>query len=722
MAINPLSGIESLYPEWKEPTAEEFGLFREQLGKYPGLAPTDYDKQIRESEKLGKLQFALSLMARGFGGMGATPRVGEMPISTFGREVAAPIAADVAPIAQRLYDQRLQYKLAEKQQEANLTLATLGRIDAAQKFNLTKDIAMADKVMDYKIALAKAGQLELGETIYMLMKGGEPVLRNKEDPNSFMQMRIGDDLGNIYDIGGKADYSLKPGETLQKVDEFVKRAGVGLNDPKFVAFYQGVLESYSRNARGLEHGRTLRGLVYNPSAPPGGFPFMEYTGKLLTEEQQRIAENKFIKIASEEYFGTTAPEDVGRDKAVETTLKWMDTILEDFRFPQVVPPDEKAAVTPTPTSDIDYSVLENIGNDVDLTTVVETLSWPATNAQFANPNSLLAWAVKSKPGIFGPATQSNAISTLSEEDALSFDLRPAQDRTLYEAALADSKLNIDVAANRTQASRYSQLTDLIDERQNRLNKISDTPADREVADVTNRLISYENDIADLEQLVNEEALIQGVIKGPAFSFTGKYFEWVNNLFQGEEGKDIQQKFTIIISEMNELLARDLVRTLESSGRLSDKDLQGMRKILVSVGKTASYTEKQIKRLKVHLRNAIEHSLRQNVGAAPFPEELFRAAVSHGIDLSKMVPKNDYYTPFMPQPYAASGQMQPGYSEQQLGLMRNQHLLNQSLKKGSYRLPIFDDNEKFVRWTDVLDPSPEQIEMMLDQMQKLRTTP
>jgi hypothetical protein len=122
----------------------------------PGLAPTDYRGQLGEAGQMAKLQLGLALATRGFGAMGAQPRAGEMPISTLGREMLAPLGADAMTVAQQLYDQKLKLKAAEKAQQAALSQAALSVAQAEQ----AGEIGFKEKLL-----LGLAGKTPLKPTI-----------------------------------------------------------------------------------------------------------------------------------------------------------------------------------------------------------------------------------------------------------------------------------------------------------------------------------------------------------------------------------------------------------------------------------------------------------------------------------------------------------------------------------------------------------------------------
>jgi len=94
------------FPEQEPWTPEDVLKFREKYAGLPGFEPTDYGKQALDDRRLTLALMGLSAAERGFGGMGTPPIPGEMAISTFGRGVLSPLAADVKPIAADYYGRK----------------------------------------------------------------------------------------------------------------------------------------------------------------------------------------------------------------------------------------------------------------------------------------------------------------------------------------------------------------------------------------------------------------------------------------------------------------------------------------------------------------------------------------------------------------------------------------------------------------------------------------
>ena len=719
MAIDILSGIQSLYPEWKEPTAEEFGSFREQMRKYPGLAPTDYSKQIQESQDLGKLQLALSLMNRGFGGMGAQARPGEMAISTFGREVAAPIAADVAPIAQRLYDQRLQYKQAEKQDEANLTVATLGRMDAARKFDFQRGLAIADKVMDYQTALVKAGTLNLGDKVYVLMEDGKPVLRDPDDPSSLTQIRMDEKKGTIYDIHSQSSIDLQDGQSVMSLSDWLSSKNKGMGDPDFQDFYTSVLSGFPKIQRQIGK-KDARGFVYDHiRARKGLFPFSPWDDSYLTDDQYKIAEKALMDLSFGIYKGTKPGAQVKAKKPLEISIAWHDTTLEDifgenWRKPDGQTKVELPGTVPTTVEESYQKVTDQtsgLAPNESILEITQASDTPRTDPGWRTVGGRLVFSAEQKPGLYKPNL--DFTSTRGHE--------AIQNRALEEAALVDPALNISVFEDTTPAARSAKITKVRDKLRKEQRKIYENPENKTFANDIRTQLRY---LGALDKFVADmEKGLVAPVGGPFLSWTSQYLSFINDWFQGEEGTAAQQSLAVATKDMQALLARSLLADFEKGGRYSDYDLQGMQKIIPTTGKVKSFTMEEILNLRDILTSSIQHSLEVGTGTADIPDTTFRLAAGQGFDLGKIRPKNNFYSPYLPRPYPASGQMQPGYTPQDLVGIEDGYLLDQAFRLGKYEMPNFDNNGALVSYTkvgaDYFINHPEQREILLQYMRKRR---
>jgi hypothetical protein len=78
----------------------DMDVVRQRQAQYADyLGKTDYSAQNQGANDLAKLQFALSLMGRGFASMGAAPQPGENALGAVGRTLVAPLAGDFSTIS-----------------------------------------------------------------------------------------------------------------------------------------------------------------------------------------------------------------------------------------------------------------------------------------------------------------------------------------------------------------------------------------------------------------------------------------------------------------------------------------------------------------------------------------------------------------------------------------------------------------------------------------------
>jgi hypothetical protein len=107
------------------------------------LGTTDYSAQNQEANDLAKLQFALSLMGRGFASMGAAPGPGENALGAVGRTLVAPLAGDISTIAGPLMKQRAATRLAEQQEDRQRKMAAYTATESSAK----EQRALAEKLL-----------------------------------------------------------------------------------------------------------------------------------------------------------------------------------------------------------------------------------------------------------------------------------------------------------------------------------------------------------------------------------------------------------------------------------------------------------------------------------------------------------------------------------------------------------------------------------------------
>ena len=115
----------------ERPSLEEVGSRAADLQAI--LGSTDYSKQLQQAQDAAKLQAALSLAARGFASMGAAPKRGESPFATVGRELLAPIGADLIPVSTELMKRKAAIDAARQAEDRQVKLAAYTQAAAAKK-------------------------------------------------------------------------------------------------------------------------------------------------------------------------------------------------------------------------------------------------------------------------------------------------------------------------------------------------------------------------------------------------------------------------------------------------------------------------------------------------------------------------------------------------------------------------------------------------------------
>jgi hypothetical protein len=133
-------GLEGLAQWRKAVTDAKFGarpdisdITQEAADLRAYLGPTDYSQQLQQAQDAAKLQAALSLAARGFASMGATPKKGESPFATIGRELLAPVGADLIPVSTDLMKRKAAIDAAKQAEDRQVKLAAYTQAVARRK-------------------------------------------------------------------------------------------------------------------------------------------------------------------------------------------------------------------------------------------------------------------------------------------------------------------------------------------------------------------------------------------------------------------------------------------------------------------------------------------------------------------------------------------------------------------------------------------------------------
>jgi hypothetical protein len=186
------------------------------------LGPTDYSKQLQQAQDAAKLQAALSLAARGFASMGATPKKGESPFATIGRELLAPVGADLIPVSTDLMKRKAAIDAARQAEDRQVKLAAYTQAAARKK---TQDDITVDLLKSYYASNKKDSGLLADH--FVITKDGVPVLENGV-PLIGRQRKKGTDTGFVAVTGEKIGEEISmAGRLPRKVSEYFKRPPAG---------------------------------------------------------------------------------------------------------------------------------------------------------------------------------------------------------------------------------------------------------------------------------------------------------------------------------------------------------------------------------------------------------------------------------------------------------------------------------------------------------------
>ena len=204
-------------------SSPDMDIVRQRQAEYEKyLGKTDYSAQNKEAADFAKLRFALSLMGRGFAAMGAVPEPKETPAGTLARTLFAPIAGDVSTIVGPLMKQRAATRLAEQQEERQLKLAALKKVEAENVAISALALKLTPETVPHKLGL--------DPYVVVLREAGEKLSLVREPKgNAAIQVRQGSKGGvpTITNIKTRRPHQLLPGQEIMKISEFTEGVGTG---------------------------------------------------------------------------------------------------------------------------------------------------------------------------------------------------------------------------------------------------------------------------------------------------------------------------------------------------------------------------------------------------------------------------------------------------------------------------------------------------------------
>jgi len=318
-------------------------LEAERSGLASFLGATDYDKQLKESQDLAKLQLALSVAQRGFAGMGATPKRGQSGFGALASNVFAPIAGDFGAIAPQLIRQKQAVQAAKRAEDRQLKLAALQNVQRRQDQEYAADLAATDSARKFMLMVGKRDATP--STDYTVDGKPAPIMIEK-------------------DWDGKFRYKDSDGKEISK-----KRLGVykkGVKGFKSNVTKASDIELLVKDTDGKETWRLIDATVttdFGPDGRPSTVVMRETTsGKPLFLTGKKRNARKAPKPGSKTsaYFGPKSD-----------TVYLTKGAVEAFNLPKHMLGKQATATTFTPKPDVGkglplFSTLRVAGKTFDM--------------------------------------------------------------------------------------------------------------------------------------------------------------------------------------------------------------------------------------------------------------------------------------------------------------------------------------------------------------------
>jgi len=663
------------------------------------LGTTDYTAQNKEATDFAKLQFALSLMGRGFSAMGATPQPGEGALGALGRILIAPVAADASAIAGPLMKQRAATRAAEQQEDRQRKLAAYTGEESSAKEQralaldlLGKPVAAGTaKVSDTGLAqpwVRVDGELVLGPIVET-----KALLRN----DKMAQVRVDNDKSIIIGTGeGQYQMYQKPDAAKAPTKPW------GTDDPSFKATFAGYLAGMGGLQDSLNLGKVGMRFVpgnYNPKkgldpADPK-YPFVRADGKKLTLEDKI----RFTARLTNGYFNVFESIRVGEDRVnlnkafTERFLKQTALQLGLSGAAEGLPDNPEAVRTEAGATAFYRRAPGLFAEQNNAGLVMDGMPWPVAG-NFGSGVAKLK--IFSGMGLRMGATTTAPPPTAEGEDVTkranlvrALDPGDIQQRILAERIAKGTSLagTLSQSSTPTKDLQMKVVGKALSDKTKAMAKTQGSPASLQAA----QLFAAGLDGLERMDRMDVSAKIsggQGFIKGPAVALglrlTGKNFL---SYFQTTQEDEATRDFVAGIPVLRELFSRQLVKAVEGEGaRVSTADVQGVQKTLSSLNENTDYSAAKMRELRRHLVNSVEYAASQ-LGNFTVPDETLEQAARLGIDLKAITGQNGYYSPYLNNgKYAVSKGQVPGFSKQYQDSLRNQGLFEYVSDRG--RIPRY----------------------------------
>jgi len=701
--------------------AAAFGDIFRSLGKTPGaygfetdmdavrakdaelkayLGTTDYAAQNKEATDFAKLQFALSLMGRGFAAMGATPQPGEGAIGTLGRALVAPVASDISAIAGPLMKQRAATRLAEQQEDRQRKLAAY----TAQGASAKDQRALALDLLGKKPTPVATG-LSAGD--YNLINKDGSIVQSGDHTPIFRVISTGPHTGKFMHMGSGKIFSsaalTAKGLSPRKIStDKAPTKPWGTDDPDFKANFAGYLAGMGGLQDSLNLGKVGMRFVPGNYDPKKGldpadpkYPFVRADGEKLTLEDKK----KFTARLTAGYFNVFESIRVGEDRVnlnkafTERFFKQTAKQLGLSGAAEGVPVNPEAVRTRAGATAFYKRAPWLFAEQNNARLVMDGMPWPVAGNFGSGVAKLKVFSGLGVP--LGPTT--TAPLPLAEGEDVT--KRANQVRALDRGNIQQRILAERISKGTSLAGKLSQSATPTKDLQMKV--VGKALADRNAAMVKTQgsaaslqaaqLFAAGLDGIDRLDRMDASAKIsgaQGFIKGPAVGlglrFTGKNFlAWLQTAKEDEATRD----FVAGLPVLQELFSRQLVKAVEGEGaRVSTADVVGVKKTLSSLNEDVGYSAAKLQELRRHLVNSVKYAASQ-LGNFTVPDATLEQAARLGIDLKAITGKSGYYSPYLNNgKYAVSKDQVPEFSKKYQDSLRTQGLFEYVSDRG--RIPRY----------------------------------
>jgi septal ring-binding cell division protein DamX len=687
------------------------------------LGTTDYSAQNQEANDFAKLQFALSLMGRGFAAMGAEPGQRESPAGTLGRTLIAPLAGDISTIAGPLMKQRAATRLAEQQEERQRRLAAYTATEASAK----EQRALAEKLM-VDPTKARAAGLTAGD--YNLYKPDGKVFKIDGRTPVVRAISKGVNIGQWLDLG-TVPPTIIPGKGLTARKITADSAGTKETDAqRQSASRLGLLlNSMSEIQVGKERGDTSAynakaAFYFDPKAHLAGKFAFKYipagTGindrsrdvtitnpsiiKLINNKLRYVSDTilkadfgdtaadtqrtrlqdavrRMLSLPASTVFGATPIEIIGKN-AADQVIGYAPTVAATSAA--TVTENAKTAMATLGNAESRYIPLDGEGG------VLSTL--PAVDNE---ADSRTTWGrLKTAASVFPGAFSYTGKGKPGTDD---YDELTVQQRLDIEAGLRNAALNPQASSTDHRAVLQKVAIASREKREKIQNKLSDDG---------NEL--FETRLAFRDALLQfKNAAIETGVAGYATGTAGGFLARVGFAdFIVGKGSKHWARLKAASDRMSAGHSRRVGREFGDQ-RISNYDATDYKTLLPSIKNAEEFNrilvDDALKRTNVELTQLME-----NGGDVGWTRRQLEAAAKAGVDFSALRTKNNWHGHgyYGNNRYGASRQFTPTLSDAQRSTTRTQGQLEATMYDNTYTVPGVDfrteQNYTFGPWKPATD--------------------